>query len=195
MVDNQKPLSTQKDGDGARIPAPHHSDEESSNDEVPNEVIEIFEQIPQEERDRFLQRVRIEQSLDFWAGPFPPPRILKEFAEISPDFPERIMKTFESQVRHRQNLERLTVESDIERSRNGQWIGLIIMLTGLIAAMYVVHEGQSIIGFLIAFAFLAAQVGAFVYGRSSQKNERIRKQQVMAGEQPKALERDKEQHS
>ncbi len=192
MADSQDSNSSKKSE--ARKSAPRSSGQELSSDEVSEEIIEIIEQVPREQRARVLQRVSIEQSLTAWEGPLPPPSVLKEFADISPDFPERIMKSFEAQMSHRQDLERLTIRSDVERSSRGQWFGLIIMLAGLAVAAYVVREGESVFGFLTALAFLVGQVGTFVYGTRSQKAERARKRRVMTGEHPEAPERDIQLH-
>ena len=50
-------------------------------------------------------------------GPLPPPQILNHYDQIVPGSAERIISLWESQVRHRQELEKKAIGSDVNYYR------------------------------------------------------------------------------
>ncbi len=111
-----------------------------------------------------------------FSGPLPHPEILRQFEQVSPGAAERIIKMAEDQSRHRRDLENKVIESDIKRSILGQRLGFIISMTGLIISALVAIYGNPIAGTIIGVGTIASLVGVFMYGTSSRKQEREKKE-------------------
>ena len=61
------------------------------------------------------------------AGPLPPPKQLSEYEEICPGAAERIIQMAESQITHRQELEKLAANTNARNSLLGICCGFIKM--------------------------------------------------------------------
>jgi len=61
-------------------------------------------------------------------GPLPPPSMLAEYDRIIPGAAERILNLAEQQTKHRIELEKSAIRSEISRSWTGLWMGLIVSL-------------------------------------------------------------------
>lgn len=115
-------------------------------------------------------------------GPLPPPEVLQRYEDIHPGTAERILQQFERETQHRHAIEEKLVDGqlDIQRDeiparRLGQVFGLIIALSGIVAAAYCVSTassaGQAWAGAGIAGFSLATLAGVFVYGRKVKETE------------------------
>lgn len=76
-------------------------------------------------------------------GPIPHPDILKGFAEISPDYPERIMKMAEEHSKANIKEQNRTSLSNALAPIIGQFITLIIFLSGLTSGIILAVKGIS----------------------------------------------------
>lgn len=82
------------------------------------------------------------------SGPLPSPDDLALYNQIIPNGADRIMKMAENQAEHRQQLEKLALQSNTERSRTGQYLGFILNLVALLGFIYLTTT-QSVIEGLI----------------------------------------------
>ena len=75
-------------------------------------------------------------------GPIPSPDILSNYSKADPSFPERIMKMAESEIKHRQEMDRKALEADIVMTKvevkteaiatiAGQILGFLIAITAI----------------------------------------------------------------
>lgn len=110
-----------------------------------------------------------------FSGPLPHPDILKKFDEVVPGAAERIIKMAEEQSTHCKDLERKVIDSDVARSRWGQFLGFVIAITGLVAATFISIYGSAFAGGLLGIGTLASLVGVFMYGATTRSKERIEK--------------------
>jgi uncharacterized membrane protein len=83
-----------------------------------------------------------------WYGPLPPPAALQQFDAVVPDGAERIFKMAELEQAHRIELEKASLELDIESQksqssafRRGHYLGAIISGLSVFAAAYTAHIG------------------------------------------------------
>lgn len=111
-------------------------------------------------------------SVSTFAGPLPPPEILKEYNDAVPDAAERILKMAENQAAHRQQLESKVVTSDIWKSYAGVIGAFVIVIAAVVTAGVVApHAGwQGAVA--IAGPTMGAIAGAFIYGTNSRRQER-----------------------
>ena len=59
----------------------------------------------------------------FFGGPIPPPDILAGYDQVVPGAADRIITMAETQSRHRQEIEKSIINSDIRNSKLGLWLG------------------------------------------------------------------------
>ena len=102
------------------------------------------------------------------------PATLKQYDDIAPGSADRILSLFESQMKHRTDVEKRVV-GDSNRSYLGLAAGFILSVMIVLGGFYVminVHPwaGASVIGTQIAVI-----AGVFVYGTRSRRDERDRK--------------------
>jgi uncharacterized membrane protein len=62
---------------------------------------------------------------ELYSGPLPHPKTLQEFESIVLGSAERIISMAESQSKHRMELERSVIKSDIDNSKRGQILALL----------------------------------------------------------------------
>lgn len=103
------------------------------------------------------------------AGPLPPPKQLSEYEEICPGAAERIIQMAESQITHRQELEKLAANTNARNSLLGICCGFIIGMSCIIGGIIVALHGLSLVGFGSLLAGLASLVAVFVYGKHYRK--------------------------
>jgi len=105
-------------------------------------------------------------------GPLPPPQILSHYDQIVPGSAERIISQWECQVRHRQELEKKVIDSDIKQSRYGATLGFIIAISTIAAGAFLAYIGQPTEGFAAIVTALAGLVGAYGWGSYQRRKER-----------------------
>lgn len=87
-------------------------------------------------------------------GPIPPPKILREYKEIDPSFPERIFKMAEKEQEFRH-----------KSFRYGQVLGFIITIFALTCGTYLGIKGKEWLGGGIGLGALASIVLAYLYSQ------------------------------
>ena len=106
-----------------------------------------------------------------YSGPLPHPAVLSQYREIQPDFPERIMRMAESQLRHDQEIEKTQQQAAIKSERRGAYFALIISLGVLALGGYLIVTGQPVAGLVALVAPLTGFVGVFVVGRLRKRGQ------------------------
>ena len=84
-----------------------------------------------------------------FAGPLPPPAVLAGYEEVCPGAAERILKGFEEERRTRLQLERNLQGAQIRAQTRGTWLGFILALTSLGAAVGLTLAGHGWTGAVI----------------------------------------------
>jgi uncharacterized membrane protein len=109
-----------------------------------------------------------------FSGPMPPPEMLSGYEEICPGIAERLLRTYEDEVAHRQGMERALVETEIQVQKaipaeimRGQIFAFIICMSFLVAGTFLISNGHEISGAIFGGGGLAGIVTAFL---ASKKN-------------------------
>ncbi len=106
-TDRQKLKELLTDSDSKELVV--SEDEPDLVEELPEEIKPIILKLPKEEQESAAKSIMTFMSLTIsathWEGPLPPAWYFKEIEEIIPGGAERILKSFEKQTEHRQNLE------------------------------------------------------------------------------------------
>jgi uncharacterized membrane protein len=129
--------------------------------------------IPSQNSPVSLRSVQIEQ----YQGPLPHPNILHEYDTVIPGSAERIIHQFEEQAKHRQDLERAVIHSDIRDGRTGLFLGFIIGIVAIMAGTYCIAQGHSVAGGIVGGSAVPSLTAVFVYGSRQRRKEREAKQQ------------------
>lgn len=116
-----------------------------------------------------------------YVGPIPPPAMLKQFEEIRPEEAGRILRLAEDQARHRMELEKKVVETDIRRSWAGLAAGTLVSGMMITFGYWAIMAGHAAAGGTLATAAVVGLASVFVYGTNSQRRERIEKAKIMSG--------------
>ncbi|MFC1596315.1 DUF2335 domain-containing protein [Planctomycetota bacterium] len=109
--------------------------------------------------------------MESFAGPVPPPSILKGYEDLVPGSAAQILSQAGSQTEHRISIERMVIESDIGRSRAGILYGFLLSLMAIGGGCVLVGLGHDTAGATIATAAVASLAGVFVYGTRSRRQE------------------------
>ena len=89
-----------------------------------------------------------------------------------PGAAERIFAQFESQARHRQQLERTVVEGNTDVQKRGNWQAFVIAVLGLGVSALAFWKGDTGAGVAVFVGEVAVLAGLFVYSKERDRNER-----------------------
>ena len=119
-------------------------------------------------------------------GWFPPPKMLEQYEANYEGFTRDLMQMAKDQQKHRQDLERLTVEGNNRRADRGQWMAFILALVviGGAIALFFAHQVAAGLGLIGIDVVGLATV--FITGRVEQFRERAAKRQLMNQVDPTA---------
>lgn len=127
----------------------------------------------------------LEASATRFSGPLPPPEVLEGYERIVPGAAKKLITMALRQSKHRQELERKVIESDVQRSRDGLWVGGALSLTSIILGAVAVFTGQDTAGATIATATVVSLAGVFVYGTTSRRKEREQQAKAVQEARPR----------
>ena len=110
-----------------------------------------------------------------WAGPYPPPDILRGYEDVLPGSANRIISMAERQQAHRHDLEKAAVDGGSKRAWWGLWLGFAISVVVMTLGTITILLGQPAAGGTVMGVDVVALAGVFVYGQRQQIKERIEK--------------------
>lgn len=104
------------------------------------------------------------------------PEILKKFAELNPDYPERILIMVETEQKHKHALEKEELQQNANSISKifferclGQIFAFIIAIIGLFAGLFSILKGYSISGTILSGGTILSLVYTFI--QSSRKHQ------------------------
>ena len=113
-----------------------------------------------------------------WSGPLPPPQTLAQFDQVYPGSAKMIMDSFHNQTIHRQELEKIAVNSNVAKERRGQKYGLAIGIIGILCGTTCILLGHDTAGATIIGADLLSLVSVFVLGKAKQTKDLKKKDNI-----------------
>lgn len=140
------------------------------------EVEPIIESLKKEDRKKIVGAMLSLSVKRSWAGPYPPPEILKSYNNCFEGGAKAIFEHAKSQTDHRMNMERLVMTRELNQSGAGQYIAAIIALAFLAVSAYLVATGHEVSGTVIGSVDLIGLVTVFILGRKGifKQNEQKR---------------------
>ena len=103
------------------------------------------------------------------SGPLPDTQTLEDYNKIIPNGAERIMTVFEKQSYHRMELEKTVIRGQMFQSNMGQIFALVIGLSSIGCATYIILQGHEWAGSIIGVGGLTSLVTAFIKGKDYQQ--------------------------
>lgn len=88
------------------------------------------------------------------------------------------MDSFVKQTNHRIELENKVVESDISIAKRGQVFAFVIAAVTIGFGFVLILKDKNGAGIAAIVTALAALLGVFIYGKNSQRKERIEKSRL-----------------
>lgn len=117
------------------------------------------------------------------SGPIPDPVQLAAYAQVQPDFPERLLALAEREQAHRHGLESTVVnrsaQRDVEageRATRGQHYALIVALVGMATSVGLAFAGAPVAAAIVGALDIATLAGAFLLQARSRAPEAEPKQ-------------------
>lgn len=127
-------------------------------------VQEIIKMVPERDRERAMSALTIIRQESF-AGPIPPPQVLKGYEDILPGSADRILKMAENQQQHRIEIEKKAISSQSENSKRGQIFAFIVfILCSFIGLAFAYFDMKTFAGIFLTGTMLAL-VALFIGGR------------------------------
>lgn len=123
-----------------------------------------------------------------FSGPLPPPEVQESYDRIVPGSAKKIIAMALRQSKHRQELERKVIESDVQRSREGLWVGGVLSLASILLGAVAVFTGHDAAGATLATATVVSLAGVFVYGTTSRRKERAQQAKAILEAQSRRIQ-------
>lgn len=99
-----------------------------------------------------------------YAGPIPDANQLSKYEQACPGAADRIIAMAEKQSSHRQEIEKIIVQSNSKSSIMGVIFAFLIGLSTVIGGIILAFNGREISGSFIGSAGLVGLVSVFIYG-------------------------------
>ena len=91
---------------------------ESEEKELPEDIKELLELIPEEKRSTALRKLSLTRvNTESYAGPLPHPQILAGYNQVIPGSADRIIQQAEDQAKHRQRVESMLAEQGVKQEK------------------------------------------------------------------------------
>ncbi len=104
-----------------------------------------------------------------FSGPLPPPDIMEGYNNIVPNAAERIITVFESEVKHRHDLERKQVEDENQdriRAHRlimlGQVMGFILAVAFIASGTFLIFHNKQVSGTIVSTTAMLGIIAAFL---------------------------------
>ena len=107
-------------------------------------------------------------AVEYFQGPLPPPRVLKEYEETLPGAADRILTMADGEVDHRRGIQPLESESNESLARRGQIFGFLLAFISVDGRMILVLWEKHLYGVAAAVAAAGGLSGLFVWARGKQ---------------------------
>jgi uncharacterized membrane protein len=120
-----------------------------------------------------------EVRLSFHNGPLPSPEQIERYEQVLPGAAEIIFRNFESQVEHRQNLEKKVIEANVRAQAIAPFLGTFLAALVIVGGFWVVIAKGDATGYAAILGAGAGLVGTALYVRKAQTKERLEKEKAL----------------
>ncbi len=123
---------------------------------------------------------------EFFAGPLPPPDVLKEYDAILEGAAERIIQNSEKQAKHRRTLESDVVGTNLKMESRGQLLAFVVVMTAVIGGMVLIALDKQISGLAAFISAVGGTAGLFMWAKRQKIREMEDKSVPITADPPTA---------
>lgn len=157
----------------------------SPNPKDIEEARRIIKEHPDRVARYLVQMERIEERVEYFSGPLPPPKTLEAYKAIDPTFPDRILSMAENQAAHRQSIEKQVICNDSKNERLGTIFAFLLIFFSLLISAFLLYHGKGIESLAILMSTVVPVLIVFITGKSQQEKNLASKDQAMEENEPK----------
>jgi len=137
----------------------------------------------QKTQQKIISAVQQQIKTEQFQGPIPSPKILAGYEQLLPGAADRILTMAEKEENHRHAMDKMSLTAETDGLKNeandtkrGQYCGLIIGITAILAGTYTSVNGFPWAGSFIGAGGVIGLVSAFIVGRkNSNENQDTKK--------------------
>lgn len=115
---------------------------------------------------------------EYFEGPLPHPQILEKYEKIFPGATERLISMAEQQSKHRQELEKSVIYSNIFTERVGMYSAVLITIVSISSGTYLIIMNKEITGFITLISTLAFHMFNYLNRKQKEKQALKRNQEA-----------------
>lgn len=101
-----------------------------------------------------------------YAGPIPPPSLLRGYKDIDESLPDRIFTEFEKNSAHIREQERMALKASIKEKSQGQWMAFIVSMTLLAIMMYSLYTENYVFAGSSGIMYVSFIVVSFISSKN-----------------------------
>lgn len=110
-----------------------------------------------------LETVLVHSKQELWQGPLPSPKTMEQYRDLSADWPDRIIRQWETESDHRRTYEMTALTATARRDFLGQIFAGAFALGALAVAAFALWMGLPWVAAILGGGTIASVVGAFLY--------------------------------
>ena len=106
-----------------------------------------------------------------FTGPLPHPDIFRQYGDIIPGAPERILQVFEEDSRHSRDIQIAALDAQKSDNRRVHWMAFCLIGGGYILSALFAWMGKDWLAGVILATTLTGTITGFLQGRATEKQE------------------------
>jgi uncharacterized membrane protein len=126
--------------------------------------------LPAGETKKEFAVVEVHQQ-QFFAGPLPPPDLLREYDRIAPGFADRIIRMAETEGAHRRNIQAMKAQGSQAARTRGQYLAWSLAVLIALLGAFLIYTGHELSGFGVLIAAIVPLVTPFLLARVEDKEQ------------------------
>jgi len=109
-----------------------------------------------------VERIQGIVAQQHFSGPIPHPDIFRQYGEIIPDAPERILRVFEDDSKHARNIAFAALNAQKDDNRRAHWMAWSLIAIGMGLVAFLAYIGKDILAGVVAGSTLVAVATGFL---------------------------------
>lgn len=116
-----------------------------------------------------METVVVHSKQELWQGPLPSPKTMEQYRDLSADWPDRIIRQWETESDHRRAYEMTALTATTKRDLLGQILAGAFALGALAVSAFALWTDHQWVALILGGGTIASVVGAFLYRGSTTK--------------------------
>ena len=107
-----------------------------------------------------------------FTGPLPHPDIFRQYGDIVPNAPERILQVFEDDSRHARDIQTAALHAQKGDNRRVHWMAFCLIGGGYLLSGLFAWWGKDTLAGIILSTTLVGTIAGFLQGRKAEKRDK-----------------------